>query len=167
MTTDDRFFEEVFRDELEMEHREHLGFAVLWAYAASQVEPELAEKISLHLASCGRCAEELRAIREERRVLADGVVQVLPDPVKRIARPWTARLWEGVQRLSERFLAPKVFYRHAFVYATLGVLLVAVNFWMNQMPGLLGPAQREWWALWVIIPWGILLVWHALRALRR
>lgn len=164
--TDDRFFEEVFHKELEIEHSEHLSFSVLWAYAVSDLETEIAEKVSLHLASCGRCAEELRAIREERRTLTDGVVQVLPDPVKRIARPWTARLWEGVQRFSERLLAPKVFYRHAFVYATIGALVVALNFWMNQMPGLLGPEQKEWWSLWVIIPWGILLLLHGLRAFR-
>jgi len=167
MTPDDRLFEEVFQNELEIEHSEHLGFAVLWAYAASQLEPELAEKISLHLASCGHCTEELRAIREERRALTDGALGVLPDPLERLARPWTERLWQGVQRFSERFLTPKVFYRHAFAYATVGVLLLAVNFWMNQLPGLLGPQQKEWWALWVIIPWGILVLWHALRALHR
>lgn len=167
MTTDDRLFEEVFQDELEMEHREHPGFSVLWAYAASRLEQKFAEKISLHLASCGRCAEELRAIQEERRALTDGAIRVLPDPLERIARPWTVRLRESVQHLGERFFAPKVFYRHALAYATVGVLLVALNFWMNQMPRLLGPAQKEWWVLWVVIPWGILLLWHALRALRR
>lgn len=137
MNSSDRLFEEVFRGELEMEHREHLGYATLWAYAASGLEPELAEKVSLHLASCGRCAAELREIRVERRALTDGVSQLLPDPLERIpiARPLTARLGESVRRFLD---APKVFYRHAVVYATVGALLLALNLWMNQMPGLLG-----------------------------
>jgi anti-sigma factor RsiW len=167
MTTDDRLFEEVFRGELEMEHQEHLSLAILWAYVASSLEPELSEKVSLHVASCGRCTEELRAIRAERRALTDGALQLLPNPLERIARPWTARLWGGVRRFGEKLFAPTVFYRHALAYATVGVLLLALNFWMNQMPGLLGSAQQEWWALWVVIPWGVLVVLHALRALRR
>jgi anti-sigma factor RsiW len=167
MTTDDRLFEEVFQNELEMEHQEHLSLAILWAYAASRLEAEIAEKIALHVASCGRCAEELRAIREERRALTDGALQLLPNPLERIARPWTARLWEHVQRLGEKLFAPTGFYRHALAYATVGALLLALNFWMNQMPGLLGPEQKEWWALWVVIPWGILVLWHALRVFRR
>lgn len=84
MNSSDRLFEEVFRGELEMEHREHLGYATLWAYASSGLEPELAEKVSLHLASCGRCTAELRAIRAEHHALTDGASRLLPDPLQRI-----------------------------------------------------------------------------------
>nr|BAL59186.1 hypothetical protein HGMM_OP3C341 [Candidatus Acetothermum autotrophicum] len=167
MNTEDRFFEEIFHKELEMGHAEHLSFAMLWGYAASRLEPELAEKVSLHLASCGRCLEDLRAIREERRALAAGTSQVLSEQRERLAHLHRMRFREGVRRLGEKFFAPRALYRHALVYVTVGVLVLVLNFWMNQMPGLLGPGQRGWWALWVLIPWGILVVWHTWRAWRR
>ncbi|MCL6643353.1 MAG: hypothetical protein K6T71_08615 [Candidatus Bipolaricaulota bacterium] len=115
MTADDRLFEEIFRGELEIHHREHPGFSVLWDYAASRLEPELAEKISLHLASCGHCATELREIRAERRALIDSVSRLRPDPLERLSlvRGLAERARGVLERGRERLLTPRVFYRHA------------------------------------------------------
>lgn len=166
MTPDDRLFAEVFRSELEMKHREHPKFSVLWAYAGEQLEKEFAERVSLHIASCARCAKELHAIRAERLALAEEALRLLPDPLEQIPRrdPVWPRVQERLRRWGELLGAPKVFYRHALVYASLGGLVLLINFWMNQQPTLLGPSQRDWWALWLVVPWGILLVLHGLRA---
>lgn len=166
MTTEDRFFEEVFRGELEMGHREHPGFSVLWDYAASRLEQKFAEKISLHVASCGQCARELREIREERQSLLEGLSRLRPDPLKRFpfARPFAERARERLQGWGEQLLARRVFYRHALAYVSVGALVLLVNVWMNLQPGLLGLGRQSWWALWLLVPWGVLLLLHALRA---
>lgn len=160
MTVEDRFFEEVFRNELEMEHAEHLSFSVLWAYAALQLEASLAERVAVHVASCEQCFAELQKIRAERRELTESFLRVRLEPSEKFGRGF-------VGRLSERFFAPRVFYRHALAYASLGILILLINFWMNQQPTLLGPSERAWWALWVLGLWGILVALHGLRAFWR
>jgi len=166
MTADDRLFEEIFRGELDMRHREHPGFSILWDYAASRLEPELVEKISLHVASCGRCSKELREIRGERRALIDSISRLRPDPLKRfpLAQGLAERTRELLQRWGKRLLTRRVFYRHALAYASVGALVLTLNILMNQLPELLGLGGQNWWALWVLVPWGILLLLHGLRA---
>lgn len=169
MTAEDRLFEEVFRDELEIQHQEHPDFSVLWDYAAAHLGLELAEKISLHLASCTPCTTELRRIREERQALLENMSRLRPDPLQRfpLTSPLSLRVREALQQLSRQIFAPRVFYRHALVYVSMGALIFGLNAWMNAQPTLLGTSKRDWWVLWLIVPWGILLVLHGLRAFLR
>jgi hypothetical protein len=169
MMSDDRLFEEAFRGELEMEHQEHPGFSILWEYATMHLESSLSEKISLHLASCARCTRELREIREEQGLLLENVSRLRSDPLQRFPLAWSLslRFREGLRHLSQKIFAPRVFYRHVLVYVSVGVLILALNVWMNSQPRLLGTSKQNWWALWLIIPWGILLVLHGLRAFLR
>lgn len=167
MTGDDRLFEEAFHGELERLHTAHPAFSMLYEYATSKLEPTLAEKVSVHIASCSRCAGELAEIRRENRALLEGMLHLLPDPLERLTPERGVRWKELLRGWSEWLAAPKVFRRHALAYVTVGVLLVALNVWMNRQPRLLGAGEQEWWALWVLAPWGVLLVMHGVRSLFR
>ena len=162
---DDRLFEDAFRGELEMSHPEHPDFSVLWDYVALQLEPEFAERISLHLATCGPCGSEVREIREEQRALSEGISRLLPDSVKHFApdRPLFTRAWERFLQWSEWLASPKVFYRHATAAVTVGVLLLALNIWMNQQPQLYSLGGAELWALRVVLPWWTVVLIHGVR----
>lgn len=166
MMPEDRLFEEAFRGELEMQHQEHPGFSVLWQYAATRLDPELTEKISVHVATCKTCAAQLRELREEQNSLWQGASRLLPDPLAS-ERPVSVRVREALQRWAERIFAPKVFYRHAVALAALGALVLLLNYGMNQLPTLSSNKEKDWWALWILIPWGILLLLHGLRAFFR
>lgn len=165
MTKEDRFFEDAFQGELEIQHVEHLGFQVLWEYAAARLEPEFAEKISLHLASCSQCTSELQVIREEYQTLLVKMPRLLPDPAKQFAsaHPLSLRVGERLRLWSDWIATPKVFYRHALAAATVGVLLLVLNVWMNRQPQLYGLGGPEWWAIRVLVPWWVVLLLHGVR----
>ena len=74
----ERFFEEVFRGELEeIQRKSHPSFQALIGFVTGELDVELSTKISVHVATCRRCSDEVRSIRGELKLLDEGLPKIL------------------------------------------------------------------------------------------
>ncbi|MBI1742424.1 2TM domain-containing protein [Candidatus Acetothermia bacterium] len=169
MSQDDRFIEEIFRGELEMEHREHPSFSVLWQYVSRRLDSELSQKISLHIASCSKCVADLEEIKSEQASLLTEGSRLLPDPLESFPEKTTyaARGRAALARWSELFFGRKVVLRHVLIYAMGSLVLFGANAVINKLteppPNPIispEPYTPNWWALWPVLVWGGLLALH-------
>jgi hypothetical protein len=180
---DDKFFEEAFEREIEIEieYKNHPGFQTLMGFVLGELEDELASKISIHVATCTKCFQEVASIREGMKALNENLAKAFPDPLELFplaqdkGRAWIwkacVKVREGLVSMIQPLANKRMFYRHAAVFAAASSFLLLVNVFVNYVlstqPALLGGRPSTgWWFHWLVIPWGILLILHGISAFR-
>jgi hypothetical protein len=184
-----RFLEEGRPKPEYVEYSRHPSREILEAYVYEQLDERMLSRVSAHVTTCQSCYGEVQQLRGELEALESQLVASLPDPFEGRAervrekqeqkeklsflqwvRAFAGQLWKGPAPVQRR-----AFYRHLGAYAAVGALLFVINTILNRLitppPSPLGsPVEvTKWWnySYWLLLPWGFLLLWHAIRAFSR
>lgn len=177
----ERFFEEVFRGELEWIQREsHPSFQTLMGFVVGELDEGLLSRISVHAATCRQCSNEIRSIREELGVLDEVLPEILilrkeeerekaVGKIKRLEVVASVTSWLKAFKIKNLLTRP-AFYAHLGAYATATAILLALNIIQDPIPpepGLAAVGEKIWWFQWPVLLWGILVAWHGIKAFIR
>lgn len=177
------FFKQVFKDELEIEHREHPPSSVLLGYVLQELGGDEERRVGVHIATCAQCSAHAEKLREKVRAL-DEHLRALPDPLEcyplKEQKPglfaWVKRrIEEDVGTLMGKPASGRGLLIHLGAYATAGVLLFSLNLVLDRLlvppPSPLGsPIEiNRWWVqlYWLLLPWGLFLGWQVVRLRRK
>lgn len=172
---EEKFFEEMFRGELEIDHQEHPPFSVLLGYVLGELEGREERGVAVHITTCARCSADVAELRARAQAL-DGRLEALPNPLERYPlKGPKRRLFTQIRGMLVEPPAPRRLLAHVSAYAVAAVLLVVVNLVLDRMlvpqPSPFGsPVEpNRWWVnlYWLLLPWGLLLGWQAVRLRRR
>jgi len=78
---EEEFFEKMFQEELEIEHREHPPSSALLGYVLEELEGDEEKKVAIHVATCTQCSTYVAELRERVQAL-DEHLEALPDPLE-------------------------------------------------------------------------------------
>lgn len=181
---EEEFFEQMFKGELEIEHWEHPPFPILLGYVLEELEGDEERGVAVHVATCDQCSTHVTELRERVQALEE-YLRVLPDPLEYypLEEP-KPNLFAWVRRRIEKGIGilgmgkpatRRGLLIHAGAYVTAGILLFALNLVLDRLlvprPSPFGsPVEiKRWWLqlYWLLLPWGLLLGWQALRLRRR